>query len=250
MKEEDISPRESITQIPSGYNDWYVIEGNIGSGKSTLCKMLEIFFGDENAEVIYEPVDEWKNVKNDKDDKNLLQCYYEEQDRWGFSFQLYGLLTRFHDTMKKQEKEMRFVERSIFSYKNVFARFLYENGKMNSMEWNMYEQWFDWLSKDSFKVENKPNGFIYLRANPTTSYNRMLKRERSEEKCVPIEYLESVNKYHEEWLKDEKNVLIIDVDCDFENTPEEWTRIRGLIMNFVEKNKKKNMISEVSEEKR
>ncbi len=223
-------------------NDWYVIEGNIGSGKSTLCRMLEVFYNGE-AEVIYEPVDEWKSVQNNEDGKNLLQCYYEEQNRWGFSFQLYGLLTRFHDTMKEQQKELRFVERSIFSYKNVFARFLYENKKMNSLEWKMYEQWFDWLSKDSFEVENKPNGFIYLRANPETSYQRMLKRERNEEKCVPIEYLESVNKYHDDWLSEqslESNILIIDVDKDFENTPEEWQRIKELIMNFIEKNKKKN----------
>ncbi len=223
-------------------NDWYVIEGNIGSGKSTLCRMLEVFYNGE-AEVIYEPVDEWKSVQNNEDGKNLLQCYYEEQNRWGFSFQLYGLLTRFHDTMKKQQKELRFVERSIFSYKNVFARFLYENKKMNSLEWKMYEQWFDWLSKDSFEVENKPNGFIYLRANPETSYQRMLKRERNEEKCVPIEYLESVNKYHDDWLSEqslESDILIIDVDKDFENTPEEWLRIKELIMNFIEKNKKKN----------
>lgn len=223
-------------------NDWYVIEGNIGSGKSTLCRMLEVFYNGE-AEVIYEPVDEWKSVQNNEDGKNLLQCYYEEQNRWGFSFQLYGLLTRFHDTMKKQQKELRFVERSIFSYKNVFARFLYENKKMNSLEWKMYEQWFDWLSKDSFEVENKPNGFIYLRANPETSYQRMLKRERNEEKCVPIEYLESVNKYHDDWLSEqslESGILIIDVDKDFENTPEEWIRIKELIMNFIEKNKKKN----------
>ncbi len=223
-------------------NDWYVIEGNIGSGKSTLCRMLEVFYNGE-AEVIYEPVDEWKSVQNNEDGKNLLQCYYEEQNRWGFSFQLYGLLTRFHDTMKEQQKELRFVERSIFSYKNVFARFLYENKKMNSLEWKMYEQWFDWLSKDSFEVENKPNGFIYLRANPETSYQRMLKRERNEEKCVPIEYLESVNKYHDDWLSEqslESDILIIDVDKDFENTPEEWIRIKELIMNFIEKNKKKN----------
>ncbi len=61
----------------------------------------------------------------------------------------------------------------------------------------------------------------------------MLKRERSEEKCVPIDYLIDVNNYHTDWLTNEDNVLIIDVDQDFENTPEEWLRIHSLIMNFV-----------------
>ena len=210
---------------------WFVIEGNIGSGKSTLCKMLEE--QSDNIEVICEPVQEWKNMFDDNTSKNLLQVYYEDQNRWGFTFQLFGLFTRIKDVLFTQTKDLRFVERSIFSYKNVFTRFLFEKGKISSLEWKMYNEWFDWFSRDIFREENKPNGFIYIRANPQTSFNRMLKRERSEEKCVPIDYLIDVNNYHTEWLNSEQNVLIIDVDQDFENTPEEWHRIHSLIMDFV-----------------
>jgi deoxyadenosine/deoxycytidine kinase len=70
----------------------------------------------------------------------------------------------------------------------------------------------------------------------------MLKRERSEEKCVPLEYLKTVSQYHDEWLckEDQQDVLVIDVDADFENTPEEWVRVRGLIQEFVEKKTKRD----------
>jgi len=220
-------------------SDWFVIEGNIGSGKSTLCRLLEE--SSDNIEVLPEPVDLWRDVIDDNSNKNLLQYYYENQERWSFTFQLYGLMTRMEDIMKENKKELRFVEMSIYTYKHVFARSLYESGKMTSLEWNMYEQWFQWLSNDHFSSLHKAQGYIYLRANPKTSYDRMLKRERMEEKCVPLEYLENINRYHDDWLKtmNEEEVLIIDVDEDFENTPENLENIKERIMKFVEKRQNK-----------
>ena len=139
--------------------------------------------------------------------------------------------------MSEQTKDIRFIERSIYTDKLVFARSLYDTGKMTSLEWNMYNRWFDWLSEDCFKKVNRPSGFIYIRADPETSFQRMLKRERSEEKCVPVEYLKIISEYHDEWLcrEDQENVLVINVDKDFENTPEEWERVKGLIDEFVQK---------------
>jgi hypothetical protein len=65
----------------------------------------------------------------------------------------------------------------------------------------------------------------------------MLKRERSEEKCVPLDYLTTVSEYHDQWLMQEgqEDVLVINVDKDFESTPEEWERVNGLIQEFVAK---------------
>lgn len=213
----------------------FIIEGNIGSGKSTLCRKLEE--EDGKIEVIPEPVDKWKECIDTLTGKNLLQNYYEDQNRWGFIFQLYGLMTRMEDIMREsgKDKEIRFVERSIFSYKHVFARSLYESGKMTNLEWKMYEEWFNWLSQDYFKEMHEASGYIYLRANPQISYERMLKRERNEEKCVPLEYLENINRYHDEWLRtmNQEDILIIDVDEDFEETPENWTKIYERIMKFV-----------------
>jgi deoxyadenosine/deoxycytidine kinase len=134
-----------------------------------------------------------------------------------------------------EKKEMRFVERSIYSYKHVFARSLYEAGKMSSLEWKMYENWFEWLSQEKFGTLHKAKGYIYLRANPQTSYDRMVKRERDEEKAVPLDYLENINRYHDEWLKtmQEEDVLVIDVDEDFENNEEVWKEMYKRIIDFV-----------------
>ncbi len=190
----------------------------------------------DEAEVIFEPVDKWRNTIDEKTGMNILANFYVDQPRWSYTFQSYTFLTRMEDVMTKQEKPIRFIERSIYTDKWVFARSLYETGKMNSLEWNMYNRWFEWLSEECFQKVNRPSGFIYIRANPETSYQRMLKRERSEEKCVPLEYLKVVSDYHDNWLCDsnQEDVLVIDVDADFENNPDEWKRVKSLIDEFVE----------------
>jgi len=234
-----LQPVQTNSKITDDH--WFIIEGNIGSGKSTLCRMLKEEMKDD-AEVIYEPVDKWRGTCDAVSGNNILQNFYIDQNRWSYAFQTYTFLTRMEDVMSEQKKSLRFIERSIYTDKLVFARSLYDTGKMTSLEWNMYNRWFDWLSEECFKKVNRPSGFIYIRANPETSYQRMLKRERSEEKCVPLEYLKTVSQYHDEWLckEDQQDVLVIDVDADFENTPEEWVRVRGLIQEFVEKKTKRD----------
>jgi deoxyadenosine/deoxycytidine kinase len=233
------------TQKDPSDHHWFVVEGNIGSGKSTLCRMLKNELKDE-AEVIFEPVDKWRSTIDDNTGMNILANFYVDQPRWSYTFQSYTFLTRMEDVMTKQEKPIRFIERSIYTDKWVFARSLFETGKMNSLEWNMYNRWFAWLSEECFQKVNRPSGFIYIRANPETSYQRMLKRERSEEKCVPLEYLKVVSDYHNDWLcnSEQEDVLVIDVDADFENNPEEWSRVRKLIQEFVDSKTNSESISQ------
>jgi deoxyadenosine/deoxycytidine kinase len=215
---------------------WFIIEGTIGAGKSTACRMLSDAV--EEAEVLFEPVDKWRATLDDVSGSNILQKFYEDQHRWSYSFQTYTFLTRMEDMMTvPQRKPIRFVERSIFTDKYVFAKSLTDMGKMTSLEWNMYNDWWCWLSKECFDKIDRPAGFIYLRTSPETAHARMLKRERSEEKCVPLDYLKINVQYHDDWLLSDEfreDVLVIDVNEDFENNPEEFARVKGLIMEFVQ----------------
>ncbi len=232
----------SSTSSPSfgAYNNWFIIEGTIGAGKSTMCRMLGEAL-EKECEVLFEPVDKWRSTIDDEDGKNILQNFYEDQNRWSYSFQTYTFLTRMEDMMTKpQMKPLRFVERSIYTDKHVFAKSLTDMGKMKRLEWNMYNDWWNWLSKECFDKISRPRGFIYLRTEPTTAFNRMLKRERSEEKCVPLDYLKINVQYHDDWLLSDEfkdQVLVIDVNEDFESNPAEFERVKNLIMEFVESKK-------------
>ena len=64
------------------------VEGNIGSGKSTMLSYFEKF-GD--VELVPEPVGQWCDLNG----HNLLAKLYENPSRWSFQFQSYVQLTRY-----------------------------------------------------------------------------------------------------------------------------------------------------------
>ena len=73
---------------------------------------------------------------------------------------------------------------------------------------------FDWIQEH---FETKPDGIIYLRAEPETSYERIKKRSRDEESIIPLDYFKQIHEKHENWLQNENNVLILDANVEFEN---------------------------------
>ena len=202
-----------------------IIEGNIGSGKTTFVNYISKNFKD--ATVNYEPVEKWQSYK-DEQDINLLNNFYNDQQRWGYTFQNMAFMTRVKDLIKPCDTKYKFIERSIYTDRNCFALNCYETGKINKMEWEIYTDWFNWLS-NSFDV--KPDGYIYLRVKPDICLERINKRNRQEESGIPIEYLENIHIKHDDWLLNEKNipVLVLDWNCSFDNN------VKDVIESFIKK---------------
>ena len=201
----------------------FFLEGNVGTGKSTFLKKLK----DLGLDVIFEPVDEWASIKNDNG-KNLLEEFYNDQKRYAYTFQSIAFRTRVKNIQNSDTNSV--VERSIFTDRNVFAKTCYENGMMNEIEWNDYTLWFDWLV-ETFDI--KPKGYIYLRASPDISYDRIKKRNRSGEETIPFDYLKELHNKHEKWLLDEPNVLILDVNDDFEKDSGKLNDMIEKVLNFI-----------------
>jgi deoxyadenosine/deoxycytidine kinase len=190
----------------------YFVEGNIGTGKSTFLKMVEAQNND-NYQVIYEPVDVWTNFK-DSSGKNILQYFYEDPKRYAYTFQNTAFVSRVEKLKEIDDtKEAVFIERSIWSDKNVFAKNCFESGMMSQIEHMLYLKWFDWLEQN-LALQGKCH-FVYLRCSPETSFDRMKTRNRSEETCVSLEYLTHIHNKHEDWLKSSKNVTILNAEADF-----------------------------------
>lgn len=207
------------------------IDGNIGSGKSTLMNILKHNFKD--YDFVDEPVNKWLAAK-DENDKNLLTNFYEDTDRWSYTFQNYAFITRTTNLMDAIEKckpktftdyisiffnriifgkkLVIFTERSILTDRHVFAEMLHDSKNINLMEWTMYLDWYK-VFKNSLKI----NSVVYLRTEPQKSFERVNKRARDEEKTVSLEYLESVHNKHEKWLKNNKDAVFLDGNQEFEN---------------------------------
>ena len=201
----------------------FFIEGNVGTGKSTFLQKLK----EVGLDVIFEPVDIWTSIKNDNG-KTLLEEFYNDQKRYAYTFQSIAFRTRVQNI--ENSKVNTVIERSIFTDRNVFAKTCYENGMMNEIEWNDYTSWFDWLAT-SFNIN--PKGYIYLRASPDISYDRIKKRSRSGEETIPFDYLNELHNKHENWLLDEPNVLILDVNEGFENNSGKLNDMIEKVLKFI-----------------
>ena len=201
----------------------FFIEGNVGTGKSTFLQKLK----EVGLDVIFEPVDIWTSIKNDNG-KTLLEEFYNDQKRYAYTFQSIAFRTRVQNI--ENSKVNTVIERSIFTDRNVFAKTCYENGMMNEIEWNDYTSWFDWLAT-SFNIN--PKGYIYLRTSPDISYDRIKKRSRSGEETIPFDYLNELHNKHENWLLDEPNVLILDVNEDFENNSGKLNDMIEKVLKFI-----------------
>lgn len=177
---------------------WYIIEGNIGCGKTTLIRQLK-----ENStlEVIEEPVDVWKTIQNEEGE-NILGLFYKNSKEYAYLFQTIVFKSRMMSIEHPQTKLIRFSERSIWTDKNIFSKSCYEMGVMNTIQKNTYDLWFNWLEN---KMTRKPDGIIYLRAEPSECLKRVHKRDRAEESSVSLDYLTAIHNKHDDWLSERES---------------------------------------------
>ena len=220
------------------------IEGNIGSGKSTLLENLRNHYS-QNDYVIFlrEPVSDWEKIK-DSEGNTILKKFYAEQEKYSFAFQMMAYISRLkilRDTIKDigQNKDGKsyviITERSLYTDKHVFAKMLYDQGKIEDVCYQIYLNWFDEFAKD-FPI----NYSIYVKTDPDKCYERVHKRARDGEEVIPLSYLSECHDYHEEFLDEEKGIktskLILNGNVDiYENDKilEEWIT---QINNFLELN--------------
>jgi deoxyadenosine/deoxycytidine kinase len=201
----------------------FTIEGNIGSGKSTLVKKLKKEFNYlDDIKIIFldEPVSVWENIK-DKSGKNIIEKYYENQKKYAFSFQMMAYISRIHEIkeiLKTNKNVIIISERSVFTDKEIFAKMLYDDNKIEEIEYKIYLKWFDEFVKDI-----PISGIIYVKTKPEICERRVIKRNRKGEN-IPLSYLKNCYVYHENWLNNE-NIPILTLNGNEEfitDLPNGW----------------------------
>jgi len=177
------------------------IEGNIGSGKSTLLANLKKYY-ENNPNVVFlkEPVDEWEKIK-DENGVTILEKFYTDQNKYSFAFQMMAYVSRLkvlRDALKEHNREKKIIlitERSLYTDKMVFAKMLFDTGKMEYVNYQIYLNWFDTFSEE-FPVHK----VIYVKTEPEKCFERISIRARDGESNIPLEYLESCSEYHDNML--------------------------------------------------
>jgi len=188
------------------------IAGNIGSGKTTLTRLLSKNF-------------KWEAHYEDVDTNPYLNSFYEDMQRWSFNLQIYFLNSRFRQIVQIRESGKTVVQdRTIYEDAYIFAPNLHYMNLMTTRDFENYISLFELMSS----FIQPPDLLIYLKAAVPTLVNQIQKRGREYEEAIRLDYLKKLNERYEGWIKNYNlgKLLIINVDdIDIEDNPEDLAMI-------------------------
>ena len=191
------------------------IAGNIGSGKTTLTRLLAAHYGwtPKYESVTYNP---------------YLEDYYKDIPRWSYNLETYFLAMRFKDVLEIGRSEGVVIQdRTILEGVHIFVRNKLEMGNLSQRDYDTYMLLFEMM----MSMVKLPDLLIYLRAGVPHLVSQIQKRGRDYEQSMSLEYLEGLNRKYEDWIASYKGrLLVIDADnLDFENRAEDFSLITDRI---------------------
>jgi deoxyadenosine/deoxycytidine kinase len=132
-------------------------------------------------------------------------------------------------TAKENPDAIIITERSLDTDKYVFAKMLFDDGKIEDVNYAIYLKWFDHF------IEDLPlEGVIYLKTDAEICSQRIRQRNRDGEETIPIEYLKKCGYYHNQMMFQKSGTLQITLNGN-ENIKyklEEWISI---VENYIQR---------------
>jgi deoxyadenosine/deoxycytidine kinase len=206
-----------MTSTPHSF---VAVAGNIGSGKSSLTRLLSQELG-------------WKPMYESVEDNPYLSDFYGDMRRWSFQLQVYFLSNRFRSHKAITEGTNSVVlDRVIYEDAEIFARNLFEIGNMEERDYQNYLALYDVMTE----YLHPPDLLVYLRANVDTLLRQIASRGRDFERSIKREYLEQLNRHYESWISRYKKgrLLIVESDdLDFVNRKDDLKTVIGLVQDHL-----------------
>jgi deoxyadenosine/deoxycytidine kinase len=211
------------------------IEGNIGSGKTSLMELLQkIHKGNNSVQFLFEPVAAWKN-------SGLFDKFYADPRRYAFPFQVMVLTSRIQQLQQidGDYTELVVMERSLDTCGQVFGKMLHDQGKISDIEWDLYQKLLKQYKNMIAVMLTDEEGIlhesetIYVKVDPEICVERIKKRCREGEEGIDLSYLSEIEKCHDEMFKGFKEPLtVIDNSKDLKSN-EEWNVIVEQVMDVL-----------------
>lgn len=188
------------------------IAGNIGSGKSTLTRMLAKHYGWEPR---YEAVEH----------NPYLEDYYSDIHRWSFNLEVYFLKERFRDMLSIAQSDQTVIQdRTIYEGVYVFMANNKAMGNLSDRDYQTYMELFEQMTT----LLRIPDLMIYLRASVPHLVGNIQQRGRDYEQTIQLEYLQNLNERYDDFIYNryKGRVMTIDKDdLDFQHRPKDFARI-------------------------
>lgn len=198
------------------YN-YVVIEGNIGSGKTTLASRIAEQF---NARLILERYA----------DNPFLPKFYSEPEKYSFPLELSFLAGRYKQLKEELVPQDLFKSFTVADY-YFMKSLVFASSTLEGDEYNLYRQIF-YIIYGSLP---KPDIFVYLHLPPERLLKNIEKRGRSYEKGISVGYLQKIQDSYFSFFRqnpDNKYVVIDVNNLDFVADESHYHKI---IENIFEK---------------
>lgn len=191
------------------------VAGNIGSGKTTLTRMLAEHYGWTPK---YEPVTF----------NPYLEDYYKDIPRWSYNLETWFLAQRFKDLLEISKVDgVCIQDRTLLEGVNIFVANNKDLGNLSDRDYDTYMQIYNLM----MSMVRKPDLLIYLKSTLPYLVSKIQKRGREYEQSINLEYLSGLNSKYEEWIAGyDGKVLVLDADTlDFENAAEDFAYVTDKI---------------------
>jgi deoxyadenosine/deoxycytidine kinase len=175
-----------------------LVAGNIGVGKTSLTDRLATRLG-------------WGAGYESVADNPYLADFYAEMRAWSFHLQIYFLGHR-----ADQHRRLAFsptsaiCDRSIYEDAYIFARALYQMGNMSERDYLAYRRLFQ-MVVDQLPA---PDLLLYLNASVDTLLARIRGRSRQIESGITAEYLDLLNGFYADWMRDFDLCPVLTIPAD------------------------------------
>ena len=195
------------------------LAGNIGVGKTTFTKLLSKSL-------------DWTPYFESVTDNPYLNDFYGDMKRWGFNLQVYFLHKRFqmHQTMSKSSTCV-IQDRTIYEDMEIFARNLYQLGKLSKRDWENYSGLFAVMTS----YLKKPDLIIYLRAETDTLISRIKNRGRDYENSIDPEYVHTLNLSYDRWIRSITGQPVMTIQTDDFNIFKDTKRFKDIEEEILER---------------
>ena len=184
------------------------VAGNIGSGKTTLTRLLSQHYG-------------WEPKYEDVDVNPYLSDFYNDMQRWSFNLQIYFLNKRMEGIVDIQNSSRNVIQdRTIYEDACIFAPNLHSMGLMTTRDFENYRSLFELM----ISLVKPPDLLIYLKSSIPTLIYQINKRGREYESSIRLDYLKGLNDRYDNWINNytDGKKLIINVDeIKFEENPKD-----------------------------
>ncbi len=192
------------------------VAGNIGSGKTTLTRLLAEHYG-------------WEPKYEDVDVNPYLSDFYNDMQRWSFNLQIYFLNKRLKGIVDIKNSNKNVIQdRTIYEDARIFAPNLHSMGLLSTRDFENYKSLFELM----ISLVQPPDLLIYLKSSIPTLVYQINKRGREYESGIRVDYLQGLNDRYEEWFSNYKDgkKLILNVDeLKFEENPDDLQKVIELI---------------------